>query len=155
MFNRYIILILALLFIAPCSFADDIADVKNFFNSYVNDANSFSTNIPNYYMNNAVIERVVHKKDGTKQAVTFPMSAYKEQMAKSAKIAKMLGYKNNYKNINVIKSGNDFKISALRYPNKDKVGMPFYFIVTKTSNGYKIKKESMDTVVQDFLKHAK
>ena len=38
---------------------------------------------------------------------------------------------------------------------KDKSGLPFHFIVTKTDKGYKVKEESMDTTVQKFLAYAK
>ena len=142
----------AILFTQLFSLADDKADVKAFFDSYVNAANSYSKDVPNYYLDNAKIIRVVLKKDGTKQAVNFAMKDYKAQMAKSEKLAKLVGYKNTYKNVTVTKAGNDYKVSAMRYPNKDTNGLSCYFIVTYTPSGYKIKVESMDTPVQDFLK---
>ena len=81
---------------------------------------------------------------------------YVDQLKKGAKLAKMVGYSNKYTNIDVKKiNGSDYKISAIRTPMKDKKGLPFYFIVTKTDKGYKVKEESMDTTVQKFLAYAK
>ncbi len=153
--KKIILLFCAILFTQIFSFADELTDVQAFFDKYVSAANTYSKEIPNYYLNDAKIIRVVIKKDGTKQAVNFPMSDYKAQMSKSAKLAKIVGYKNNYRNVSVTKEGTDYKVSALRYPNKDTKGLSCYFIVTNTPNGYKIKVESMDTEVQDFLKYAK
>ncbi len=97
----------------------------------------------------------MHKPEGTKVSVPFPMSAYVSQMKKSSGLAKLVNYKNRYENIKITQVGEDYKISATRIPMKDKNGLPFYFIVTETKNGYKVKEESMDTTVQDFLKYAK
>ena len=155
MLKKIILIITIILSFAGFSFADDIQDVRNFFNSYVSAANNYSPNVPNFYLPNAKIIRVVHKKDGTIKAVPFPMIDYANQMRKSSALAKTVGYKNNYLNIKITPQGNDYKISAMRYPRSDKIGLPVYFVVTKTSNGYKIKEESMDTNVQDFLKYAK
>lgn len=137
-------------------FADEIADVRGFFNNYVRDANSFSPNILNYYLPNAKIIRVVHKKSGGTVAINFPMSAYADQLKKGEKLAKLVGYSNRYININVKKMNNgNYKISAMRIPMRDKTGLPFHFIVVKTKSGYKVAEESMDTTVQKFLDYAK
>jgi hypothetical protein len=121
----------------------------------VNAANSYSATVPDYYLPNAKITRVVNKPDGTKVSVPFPMSAYVSQMKKSSGLAKLVHYTNRYEDVKVTKIGEDYKINATRIPMKDKTGLPFYFIVTKTKDGYKIKEESMDTKVQDFLRYAK
>jgi hypothetical protein len=76
-------------------------------------------------------------------------------MKKSSGLAKLVHYTNRYEDVKVTKIGEDYKINATRIPMKDKTGLPFYFIVTKTKDGYKIKEESMDTKVQDFLRYAK
>ena len=153
--KKIIFIVMALIITQLFVIADDRTEVKAFFDSFVNAANTYSKDVPNYYLDDAKIIRVVLKKDGTKQAVNFAMKDYKEQMAKSEKIAKLAKYRNTYKSVSVSKTGNDYKVSAMRYPNKDTRGLSCYFIITKTSSGYKIKVESMDTPVQDFLKYAK
>ncbi len=153
MFKKILLILCAFLCLQTFVFADE-TDVRNFFNSYVEAANSYSTNIPDYYLPNARIIRVVHKPDGTKVKVLFPMSAYTEQMKKSSGLAKLVRYSNRYENVKISPVGEDYKITATRIPMKDKVGLPFHFIVTETNDGYKVKEESMDTKVQDFLKYA-
>lgn len=154
--KKIFLIILSLLCFQGFVFADDISDVKTFFNNYVRDANSYSPNILNYYLPNAKIIRVVHKKEGGTVAVNFPMKDYADQLKKGEKLAKFVGYSNRYVNVNVKKLNNgDYKISAIRIPMKDKDGLPFHFIVSKTKSGYKVKEESMDTTVQQFLSYAK
>lgn len=132
-------------------FADELSDVQNFFNNYVNAANSYAQNLPNYYVNNAKIVRVVYKPDGTKQSVVIPFDRYLLELRKSAALAKAAHYKNNYTARKYTKIGSDYKISTIRIPRNDKSGLPAYFVVTKTPQGYKIKEESMGTTVQKFL----
>ena len=131
--------------------ADEISDVQTFFNNFVNASNTYSTNLPNYYIPNAKIIRVVHKPDGTKQAVIIPFDRYLQELKKGAAIAKTVGYKNRYVNQKVTKIGDNYKLSATRIPRNDKTGLEAYFIITKTPSGYKIKEESMGTTVQRFL----
>ena len=131
--------------------ADEMSDVQTFFNNFVNASNTYSTNLPNYYIPNAKIIRVVHKPDGTKQAVIIPFDRYLQELKKGAAIAKTVGYKNRYVNQKVTKIGDNYKLSATRIPRNDKTGLPAYFIIAKTQNGYKIKEESMGTTVQKFL----
>ena len=154
--KKIFLIILSLICFQGFVLADDVSDVRTFFNNYVKDANSFSPSILNYYLPNARIIRVVHKKEGGLVSIDFPMSAYADQLKKGEKLAKMVGYSNKYTNINVKKLTNgNYKISAIRTPMKDKTGLPFHFIVTKTNSGYKVAEESMDTTVQKFLNYAK
>lgn len=149
---RKLILFLCLFFAAIPSYSSDLGEVETFFESYVNAANSYSKDVVNYYLNDAKIIRVVLKKDGTTQAVSFPMERYRDELIKGQKFAKVAKYKNTYVNRNFekLEDGN-YKITASRIPNRDKTGLPFYFIVTKTDDGWKIKEESMETTVQKFL----
>ena len=133
------------------TFADEMSDVQTFFNNFVNASNTYSTSLPNYYVPNAKIVRVVHKPDGTTKAVVIPFDRYLQELKKGAVIAKTVGYKNRYINQKIVKIGNDYKLSAIRIPRNDKTGLEAYFIITKTSSGYKIKEESMGTNVQKFL----
>ena len=152
MLKKLFLTLFAILLFQTGAFADEITDVKNFFQSYVDAANSYSHKVVDFYLPNAKITRVVHKKDGTKVAKNFPMSEYAKQMKMGAAAGKIAGYKNTYTNRVVTKVGNDFKLSATRTPGDDKTGLPCHFIITNTPSGYKFKEESMDTTVQKFLK---
>lgn len=155
MFKKIILSILCVFALAANlmtnAHADELTDVQSFFNNYVNAANSYADNLPTYYIPNAKIIRVVYKPDGTKQPVVIPFDRYLSELRKSATIAKTVHYKNNYTNRSYIKAGSDYKISTIRIPRNDKSGLPAYFIVTKTPQGWKIKEESMGTTVQKFL----
>ena len=131
--------------------ADDKADVLATFDKYVNDANSYSESVPNYYINNAKIIRVVNKKQGGQASVEIPYDRYFKEMEAHSKIAKLTGYKNRYENRKIEKVGNDYKVSANRIPRNDKEGLPSHFVFTKVGSTWKIKEESMTTNVQTFL----
>ena len=151
MFKKIIILFVCVFAFLQQAYADDLADVQSFFNSFVSASNTYSTNLPYYYVPNAKIIRVVHKPDGTKQSVIIPFERYLSELKKGAALAKTVGYKNRYDNQKITKSGNDYKLSAIRIPRNDKTGLEAYFIITKTPRGWKIKEESMGTTVQRFL----
>ena len=149
-------LIFISLFFFSVAFADELSDVREFFDSYIKAANSYKKNIPDYYSPEARIIRVVIKPDGSKQSVEFNVEDYMRQLKKRSKLARIVRYKNRYEDIQVSELGSGkYKISALRYPMRDKIGLNFYFIVVNTDNGYKVIEESMETDVQDFLKYAK
>lgn len=143
--------ILSLAIFSLSAMADDTADVLAAFDKYINDANSYSTSLPNHYISNAKIIRVVNKKEGGKQSVVIPYDRYMKELKNNQKLAKMTGYKNRYANKKVTKVENDYKISSTRIPRNDKTGLSCYFIYTKTADGWKIKEESMTTNVQTFL----
>jgi hypothetical protein len=152
---RKILLTLATVFtVALGCFAAEVDDVKAFFNAYVNAANTYSKEVPNYYLSNAKIIRTVLRPDGSKASLTIPMDEYLKQMKMGQAGAKVMRYKNTYTNLQVTKIKDDeYKVSAKRFPNKDKEGLSCYFIVVKTDAGYKFKVEQMDTKVQTFLKY--
>ena len=145
-----------LLCLSLIAFGADVQEVRNFFDSYVQDANSYSKRIPEYYSSDAKIIRVVIKPDGEKESVEFSVEDYMKQLKKRSKFAKIVRYKNRYEDVKVTDLGNGkFKVSALRYPMRDKKGLNFYFIVQDTEGGLKVIEESMETTVQVFLKYAK
>ena len=154
MFKKFLSLLICLytMFFMNCAFADELEDVQKFFDNYVQAANSYSKTVVDYYLPNATNVRVVLKPDGTTQSVNFPMERYKKELKKGQPLARLSRYKNKYteKKFEKLPDG-DYKISALRTPNGDKKALPFYFIVTKTENGWKVKEESMQTTVQKFL----
>lgn len=150
------LLILFLMYFCAPVFADDAEDVKAFFDKYVAAANSHYVNLPNYYIPTAKIIRVVQKPDGEQKTLVIPADRYFREMRLMRAAARLKGYKNTYTNRTVTPEGSDYKLSALRTPKGDKVGLPSYFIIGKDSSGaYKIKTESMHTTNQAFLKYVK
>ena len=143
---------LATFLLSLSALADDKADVLATFDKYVKEANSYSTTIPNYYMENARIIRVVNKKQGGQKAVLIPFDRYLKELGQHAKLAKVTNYKNTYIDRKVEKIGTDYKVSTTRIPRNDKTGLPAHFIFTKHNGSWKIKEESMTTNVQTFLK---
>ncbi len=149
---KKIILLLTFVMLSSLSvMADDKQDVLSVFNAYIQDANSYSSNLANYYVNNAKIVRIVNKKQGGQKAILIPFDRYLKELSSHALLAKTVNYKNRYTNRKISKDNKDYKVSAMRIPRNDKSGLPCYFIFTKTSSGWKIKEESMTTNVQTFL----
>lgn len=149
--KKIFLFVLTMVITSLNAFADDKADVLATFDKYVKDANAYSENVPNYYMKDAKIVRIVNKKQGGQKAVLIPFDRYLKELQGHSKLAKVVGYKNNYINRKITKVENDYKVSATRIPRNDKYGLPAHFIFTKTNSGWKIKEESMTTNVQTFL----
>lgn len=142
---------MAVFSLVGCVFADNVSEISETFKKYTADANSYSTNLPNYYINNAKIIRVVNKKQGGQQSVIIPYDRYLKELKGHSTLARAVGYKNTYTNQKITKQGQDYKLSAIRIPRSDKTGLPCHFVFTKTNSGWKIKEESMTTNVQTFL----
>jgi len=156
MLKKLLLTVCTLLIASTAVFADDTAEVKAFFDKYVSMANTYDKGLIGLYQPNAKIIRVVIKKDGTTQAVPFPMSEYAKQLKIGEKTAKLVRYKNTYTSPTITKVANGYKIDTLRTPSREKYKIPAHFIVAKNSQGqWKIVEESMHTKVQDFLKYAK
>ena len=149
--KKIFIISLTFLFISLGVYATDKEDVMSAFDKYVAAANSYSKDLPNYYINNARIIRVVNKKGGGQKAILIPYDRYLKELSTHSLLAKTVNYKNRYENRKITKVNKDYKISATRIPRNDKTGLACYFIYTKTSSGWKIKEESMTTNVQTFL----
>ena len=96
--KKILLTTLALITFSLNALADDKADVLTTFENYVNDANSYSTTIPDYYTKNAKIVRVVNKKQGGQASIIIPFDRYLKEMQTHAKIAKVANYKNRYEN---------------------------------------------------------
>lgn len=149
--KKTLLIILSMFLFQLCVLADDSSDIKEIFNKYVNDANNYSRSLPDYYVNNAKIVRVVNKKQGGQKTIIIPYDRYLKELGGHSALAKAVNYKNRYVNIKVSKHGDDYKLSATRIPRNDKYGLPCYFIYTKEGSSWKIKEESMTTNVQTFL----
>ena len=131
-------------------------DVLNFFNNYVNAANTYSDSIPSYYAPDAKIIRVVIKPDGTLVSVTADTKQYFNQMRIGANGARITRYKNYYTERKITKQGDDYKITCLRQPSTSDYKIPAHFVIGPDKDGkLKIKEEMMHTKVQKFLKYAK
>ena len=138
------------------AFADDSQDALNFFNSYVNAANSYSTTLPSYYSPNAKIIRQVVKPDGGLVNAYTNTATYIKQMKIGQAGAKLRGYKNYYSNINVQSLGNGkYKINSLRQPKGETYKLKTYMIVEKINGKWQIVEEMMQTKEQIFLRYAK
>ena len=149
--KKIFLTILSTLIFPLCVLADDKEDIMATFDKYIKDANSYSTNLPNYYIENAKIIRVVNKKQGGKKSVVIPFDRYLKELKGHSNLAKVVNYKNNYINRKIEKIDNDYKLSATRVPRNDKTGLPSHFIFTKVGNSWKIKEESMTTNMLVFL----
>lgn len=149
--KKILLTALFIIFSTLIVFADNQSDVLAVFDKYVEDANNYSPNLPNYYLDNAKIIRIVNVKTGGQKSIIIPFDRYVKELNANAVLAKTVKYKNNYTQRKITKINNDFKVSALRVPRNDKTGLPCYFIFTKTSSGWKIKEECMTTNVQTFL----
>ena len=155
----FIILTLTFMFSISACYALTEKEVRDFFNSYVNAANTYQANLDTYYSQNAKILRYVIQKDGSvyPQPLIVGTRDYMAQLRLNAKVAKLRNYKNYYKNISVVKKGNDFKLSADRVPSpspNDK--LKSYFVIGVNASGkLTIKEEMMQTREQIFISQIK
>lgn len=137
-------------------YADNQTEAIDFFNSYVNAANTYSTEIPSLYSPSARIIRQVIKPDGELVDKETNVDRYISEMKKGQALAKVRKYKNDYSNISATKiNDTTYKVSALRQPSGETYKLKTYMIVQKQSSGkWLIIEEMMQTKVQMFL-HAK
>ncbi|MCD8025337.1 MAG: hypothetical protein LUE64_07365 [Candidatus Gastranaerophilales bacterium] len=157
---KKIVLSLFVLFCMVPVFADsapiteeEAMQVEEFFDSYVESANNYRDDLTEKYADNAVIKRIVIKKDGSKQDVTIPIQRYFKELKSGQKTARLVRYKNRYINKKYSKISNgEYKITTTRIPFRDKTGLRAEFKIIETPDGLKISEELMETNVQRFLK---
>lgn len=149
--------ILAVLAITLSVFADDKQEALKAFNNYVELANSYKTEVTNFYTPDAKIIRQVIKPDGTLVNVYTNTSTYVTQLKIGQAGAKVKNYKNNYTNVVVTPiSAGKVKISSVRHPSVDNDSLKVYMVFQKQPDGkWKITEEMMQTRQQIFLKYAK
>ena len=143
--------------ISLSAFADGQKEALDFFNNYVNSANSYSATVADMYSPSAKIIRQVVKPDGTTVNATTDTATYIKQMKLGQAGAKLRQYKNHYTNI-VVSSidDNTYKVTALRQPSGEDYKLKTYMILKKDANGkWSIIEEMMQTKVQTLLRYAK
>ena len=138
------------------AFAESAQEALNFFHSYVNAANTYSSTVATMYSPNAKIIRQVIKPNGELVNVNTNTATYIKQMKIGQAGARMRGYKNTYTNVKVISLGNgSYKVSSLRQPKGETYKLKTYMIVKKINGKWQITEELMQTKEQIFLKYAK
>ena len=154
--KKFLIILSILIGFSTVAFADDKQDALDFFNSYVNAANTYSTTIPDMYSPTAKIIRQVVKPDGTTVDVATDTATYIKQMKLGQAGAKLRHYTNAYSNIEVVPTTNGaFKVSSLRQPSGENYKLKTYMVVKKQPSGkWLIVEEMMQTKVQTFLRYA-
>lgn len=154
--KKILLTLILLLFANLIVFADDSKEALDFFNSYVNAANTYSSTVADMYSPSAKIIRQIIKPDGTTANATTDTATYIKQMKIGQAGAKLRNYKNNYTEITVTPLGNgEYKVSSLRQPSSETYKLKTYMIVKKQPNGkWQIIEEMMQTKVQTFLRYA-
>ena len=148
--------LIAFAFVSLAALADGHQEALNFFNKYVNAANTYSSEVASMYSPNAKIIRQVIKPDGSTVNVYTDTATYIKQMKIGQAGAKLRHYKNTYTNIVVTPVSNGYKVSSLRQPSGESYKLKTYMIVQKKSNGqWLIVEELMQTKEQIFLRYAK
>lgn len=144
-------------FMSTAVFANGSQEALDFFNSYVNAANTYSNSVGDMYSPSAKIIRQVVKPDGTTVDVSTDTATYLKQLRLGQAGAKLRHYTNAYTDISVTKLPDGrYKVSSLRQPSGETYKLKTYMIVKKQPNGHwLITEEMMQTKVQTFLKYAK
>lgn len=143
--------------ISLSALANSQQEALNFFNSYVDGANSYSPKIAEMYSPSAKIIRQVIKPDGELVNIETDTATYIKQLKLGQAGAKLRNYKNSYTEITATPADNGaFKVSSLRQPSGESYKLKTYMIVKKQPNGnWQIIEEMMQTKVQTLLKYAK
>ena len=148
--------ILTFALISLSALADEQKEALDFFNSYVNAANTYSPTVAEMYSPTAKIIRQIVKPDGTTANATTDTATYIKQMKIGQATAKLKHYKNTYTDVVVSDTGNGaYKVSSNRQPSGETYKLKTYMIVKKQPDGkWLIIEEMMQTKVQLFLKYA-
>ena len=154
--KKFLLSIFILLFFSLVVYADGRQEALDFFNNYVNAANTYSNSIVDMYSPNAVIIRQVVKPDGTTANAYTDTATYLRQMRLSSAAAQVKKYKNTYRNITVTPVDRGYKISSERQPSGETYWLKTYQIIKKQPDGkWLITEEMMQTKVQTFLRYVK
>ena len=148
--------ILTFAIISLSALADEQKEALDFFNSYVNAANTYSPTVAEMYSPTAKIIRQIVKPDGTTANATTDTATYIKQMKIGQATAKLKHYKNTYTDVVVSDAGNGaYKVSSNRQPSGETYKLKTYMNVKKQPGGkWLLIEEMMQTKVQLFLKYA-
>ncbi len=154
--KKILLSLIAIAFTSLTVFADEKQEALDFFNSYVNAANTYNSVISTMYSPSAKIIRQVVKPDGSTVDVSTDTATYMRQMKLGQAGAKLRHYTNSYTNITATPVANGYKVSSLRQPSGETYKLKAYMVVQKQANGkWLIVEELMQTKEQIFLKYAK
>lgn len=155
--KKILLSLLTFILVSISVFADDKQEALDFFNNYVQSANTYSSTITTMYSPNAKIIRQVVKPDGTTVDVYTDTATYIKQMKIGQAGARLKHYTNNYTNITATPiSTGKVKVSSLRQPSGETYKLKTYMILQKQPNGkWLIVEEMMQTKEQIFLRYAK
>ena len=153
--KKILLSLIAIGFALTPVFADEKQEALDFFNSYVNAANTYSNTVGEMYSPSAKIIRQIVKPDGTTANATTDTATYIKQMKLGQAGAKLRKYKNAYTNIVATPVEGGYKVSSLRQPSGEDYKLKTYMIVKKQPDGrWLITEEMMQTKVQTFLRYA-
>ncbi|MBR2429847.1 hypothetical protein IKB17_00080 [bacterium] len=152
--KKILITLIIMSIVGLSAYADEKQEALDFFNNYVEGANSYSSDIVNMYSPSAKIIRQIVKPDGTTANATTDTATYIKQMKIGQAGAKLRNYKNSYTNIVVEPFDDGYKVSSLRQPSGESYKLKTYMIVKKQPNGkWLIVEEMMQTKVQSLLRY--
>lgn len=153
--KKILLSIMTFTLVSLSAFADEKQEALNFFNSYVNAANTYSSTVADMYSPTAKIIRQVVKPDGTTANASTDTATYIRQMKIGQAGAKLRKYTNKYTYIVATPVDGGYKISSLRQPSGEDYKLKTYMIVKKQPSGkWLITEEMMQTKVQTFLRYA-
>lgn len=154
--KKILSILFTLLVFETCVFADDMQEVRTFFNNYVNAANTYNNSVTTMYSPNAKIIRQVVKPDGGLANAYTDTATYITQMKIGQAGAKLRGYTNSYSNIKITNLGKGvYRIDALRQPKGETYKLKIYQKVKKINGKWTIIEELMQTKEQIFLRYVK
>ena len=133
--KKILLSLIALMFVSLSAFADEKQEALDFFNNYVNAANTYNPAVAEMYSPSAKIIRQIIKPDGTTANAYTDTATYIKQMKIGQAGAKLRKYKNNYTNIVATPVEGGYKVSSLRQPNNEDYKLKAYMIVKKQPNG--------------------
>ena len=152
--KKILITLIIMSIVGLSAYADEKQEALDFFNNYVEGANSYSSDIVNMYSPSAKIIRQIVKPDDTTANATTDTATYIKQMKIGQAGAKLRNYKNSYTNIVVEPFDDGYKVSSLRQPSGESYKLKTYMIVKKQPNGkWLIVEEMMQTKVQSLLRY--
>ena len=139
-----------MMLISTPAFAISKDECQAFFNQYVNNSNSYSSALTTMYASNA---KIIKQVAGTQRKETLTKTEYLKNLKLYSMIAKLRGYTNSYKNVNISADKDSCKVTSVRYPSlsKGKDAFKAYLIIGKDSSGNLKINEDFTEIKSDKL----